>query len=71
MKRVILAILLTAVVFGVTGQAKQGKRVKRKYRQTEQENRELPPVLVHGRVHNADSEVLAALPWWSGEPVSG
>jgi len=59
MKRVILAILLTAVVFGVTGQAKQGKRVKRKYRQTEQENRELPPVLVHGRVHNADSEVLA------------
>ncbi len=58
MKKLVILILLVGVVALAPAQVKKQGKVKRKFRQTEQVNSELPPVQVHGRVLNADREQL-------------
>ena len=59
MKKLILLFILLGVAFVTPAQEKKRDRIKRKFQQTEEVTSELPPVLVHGRVFNADREILA------------
>jgi iron complex outermembrane receptor protein len=58
-KRIILCLVLVTLVWQAFPQKKQSDKIKRKYRQENQRNENIPEVLVHGRVLNLERESLA------------
>jgi iron complex outermembrane recepter protein len=58
MKRLIIIMILFAFVADVAAQAKRGGKVKRKYRNVEAVNENIPEVFVHGRVRNLEREAI-------------
>jgi iron complex outermembrane recepter protein len=58
MRFIITFFLLFAIIYFVDAQPKRKGQVKRKYRNTEVVNEQLPEVIVHGRVRNLEREPL-------------